>query len=115
MIIVAAAGNDAVEGVTYPAKYEGVIGVSSVDATGKHLYFSNRGEEVDLAAPGIGVTAAWTGNSFIDFSGTSASAPFVSGTLAMLLSENPALRPTEAVEIISSYANDAGFPGRDNP
>ncbi len=111
--VIAAAGNDAVEGVSYPARYEGVTAVSAVDAAERHLYFANRGEEVDIAAPGIGINAAWSEGKIVGFSGTSAAVPFISGAAASLMSQNPGMTPEEAVQILSNYADDAGAPGRD--
>ena len=113
--IVAAAGNDAVIGVTYPARYDGVLGVSAVDASGQHLRFVNQGTEIDLAAPGAGITAAWPGDDgVVAFSGTSAAVPFVSGAVAVLLSENQDLSAADAADILSRYSDDAGAPGKDN-
>ncbi len=112
-VLVAATGNEAVEGVTYPARYDGVVAVSAVDANGQHAYFANRGEEVTISAPGVGVTAAWSERDYIGFSGTSAAVPFISGAIAALLSENPGMTGSEAVDILVRYANDAGAPGRD--
>ncbi|MBT3192391.1 MAG: S8 family serine peptidase, partial [Verrucomicrobia bacterium] len=80
VVLVAAAGNGAVSGVLYPARYEGVIAVAAVDAAGRHLYFSNRGTEVSLAAPGAGVMAAHPEGFPISFTGTSAAVPLVAGT-----------------------------------
>ena len=57
VLVVASVGNDGGKGVTYPARYDGVIGVAAVDAKGSQAYFSNFGEGVDLAAPGAGVHA----------------------------------------------------------
>lgn len=111
--LVAAAGNDATEGLLYPARYEGVTAVSAVDAAGRHLYFANRGEEVDLAAPGVAVNAAAPGDSVAPFSGTSAAVPFVSGALAVLVSENNELTPVAATDILKLHSNDAGAPGAD--
>ena len=111
--LVAAVGNDGMERVAYPAKYEGVIAVSAVDASEQHTHFSNRGHEVDIAAPGIGIYAAWLGNQTVSFSGTSAAAPYVAGTLASLLSSDPSLTVTEAIEIVLSNTNDVGAPGVD--
>lgn len=112
-VIVAAVGNEAVEGVSYPAKYDGVIGVSAVDAAGRHMYFANRGNEVSVSAPGVGVKSAWSGNDFVGFSGTSAAVPFVSGAIAYLLSENPDMTAGEAAALLIKYADDAGAPGKD--
>ena len=112
-VLVGAAGNDAVEGVVYPAKYDGVLAVAAVDGVQRHLYFSNRGEEVDLAAPGVGVNAAGPEDGAILFSGTSAAVPFVSGAVAWLLSENPDMTAEDAVDLLLKYTDDAGAPGAD--
>jgi hypothetical protein len=113
-IVVAAVGNDGLEGVVYPARYNGVVAVTAVDAAGKHLFFANHGSEVALAAPGLGVTAAAPKEGSVSFSGTSAAVPFVSGALAALLSQNPQMTLGEAVEVLCKYSNDAGAPGKDS-
>jgi subtilisin family serine protease len=104
--IVAATGNDGVEGVQYPARYDGVLAVSGVDATERHLYFANRGEQVDLAAPGIGLSAAWGENRAAAFSGTSAAVPLVSGALAWLLAAKPGMTVEEAGRLLAEFADD---------
>jgi hypothetical protein len=114
VMIVASTGNDSVYGVSYPAAYPGVIAVTAVDANGRHLYFANRGEEVDLAAPGLGVDAAWTDGKIVSFSGTSAAVPFVSGALATLLSSSSQMTSSNAVAILLQYSNDTGEPGHDD-
>ena len=111
--IVAAAGNDALSGVSYPARYAPVIAVPAVDAKGEHLYFSNRGTELDVAAPGAGVAASRSEGDAILFSGTSAAAPFVAGAVAALLAEEPELEPDAIAELLTRYSNDTGAPGDD--
>lgn len=113
-VIVASAGNDAVEGVVYPAAYDSVVAVGAVDGSGQHVYFSNRGEEVDLTAPGVAVQAATPDGGTTDFSGTSASAPYVSGAIASLLSQDPAMTTGDAVDILVANADDRGAPGPDD-
>lgn len=113
VLIVAATGNDAAEGVSYPASYKDVIAVAGIDANGRHMYFSNRGEEVDIAAPGYGVFTTWDGDATVGFSGTSAAVPFVSGVAAGLRSENPSLTPADITEILRKYADEAGASGAD--
>lgn len=110
--IVAAAGNDAAATLQYPAAYPGVIAVGAVDALGQHADFSNRGA-VALAAPGVGVAFGITNTTFA-FSGTSASAPFVSGALAYLFAEDPGLTPEQALEILAATADDPGANGQDD-
>jgi subtilisin family serine protease len=112
-VVVAAVGNEAVEGVSYPARYEGVVAVSAVDAEGRHMYFANRGEEVTLAAPGVGVNAAWSDGKTMLFSGTSAAVPFVSGAVAALLSEDGSMTAADAISTLVRYTDDAGVAGRD--
>ncbi len=112
-VVVAAAGNDAVAGVLYPARYDGVVAVAAVDATPQHVYFSNRGTEIDIAAPGVGVRAAGEGEETVAFSGTSAAAPFVSGALAVVMSQEPGLAAADAAAILLAHSNDEGPPGPD--
>jgi len=97
----------------YPAAYEDVIAVAASDAQGEHLEFSNAGEAVDIAAPGLGVDAAWPNGQMVEFSGTSASAPFVSGAIAAVMAENPALTPNQAWALLRRFVNEAGAPGDD--
>lgn len=114
-LIIAAAGNNGIEGVAYPAANEGVIAVGAVDALGNHLDFSNRGEEVAISAPGYGVNTAWTGGQAASMSGTSFSTPVVTGAIAAIMTQygNGGLSPSQAWEKLSSYLNDAGEAGRD--
>jgi subtilisin family serine protease len=100
--------------VSYPAAYEGVLSVGSVDADRQHLYFSNRGPSVDVSAPGFGVVANWPGGKMVEVSGTSASTALVSGLVAALLSKEPALTGAKAVELLRQYADDTGSLGRDD-
>ncbi len=113
VLVVAAAGNDGVQGLSYPASYEGVISVGAVDAQGASMPFSNTGYPT-LSAGGYGVPAA--GNqpqSVIGFTGTSAAAPVISGMVAGILSDNPGMSPHQAVNLLEDYADDLGAPGVD--
>lgn len=108
-IVVAAAGNGSTCGgannLVYPAAYDHVISVTSVGANDNHeriLGNSNsthqHNSQVDICAPGYDVIAP-VGNSYVNVSGTSFAAPYVSGTIALMLSVNPCLT-FEAVENI---------------
>lgn len=112
-IIVAAAGNDGYAALGYPAAYEGVISVGSVDAANRHLQFSNTSADIDIVAPGYEVQAAWPDEQLVEFTGTSASAPYVSGAIAAVLSDEPNLTGQQAYEIVAGYTNDGGAPGVD--
>ena len=111
--VVASAGNDGYEASTYPARYDDVIGVTAVDATRQRAEFSNFGPGVDIAAPGVGLTSAWSGNEIVQFSGTSAAAPIAAGAVAALLSQELAAQPEDPPTILLSNADDTGIAGED--
>jgi hypothetical protein len=111
--VVAAAGNEAVNRVAYPAAYDGVVAVGSVDGDRQHLYFSNRGAAVDVVAPGFAVVADWPGGKKVEVSGTSGSTALVSGAIAAILAKEPNLTGKQAAGLLLQYANDTGGVGRD--
>ncbi len=113
VLMVAAAGNDGYNRMPYPAAYPEVLAVTAVDGSGQYARFPNQSKEIDFAAPGVGILTAKEDSGTILFSGTSAAAPFVSGTLASLISGTEALPPKEAVALLQRLLNDQGAPGAD--
>jgi len=111
--LVAAAGNDQADQLTWPAADPRVISVGAVDANGQQVIFSNSSPQLQITAPGLGLQTAWTDGARMLFSGTSGSAPIVSGALAALISQDPALSPAQAWGILQTHASDAGAPGAD--
>jgi minor extracellular protease Epr len=113
VLCIAAVGNEGGE-VQYPAKFRNVVGVSAIgkmntfpqdsihqEAQSKisssddsffFASFSNRGEEVDLCAPGVAVTSTIPGGLYSAWDGTSMACPHVAGVAAVALDNSPEIR-----------------------
>ncbi len=113
VVLVAAAGNDGASRPTWPAADPRVVSVGATDATGLLAPFSNSGPHLHLTAPGVGIQTAAPDNGSTVFSGTSASAPLVTGAIAALMSQTPGLTAARAVEILRNHSADGGAPGAD--
>jgi subtilisin family serine protease len=61
-----------------------VVSVAAIDATGAQAWFSNSGQGLTLAAPGVGIVSAYTANKLVIGSGTSQAAAITSGVAAYL-------------------------------
>jgi hypothetical protein len=85
LICVASAGNNGEDVVVYPAGLKNVMGVASTSDYGTRSSFSNYGPDVWVAAPGEGIVSTYPYGTYSAGWGTSFSAPFVSGTAALLV------------------------------
>ena len=112
IIAIAAAGNGGpMAQPMYPAAYPQVVAVTATDARGRAFRLANRGEYVDIAAPGVNVRHAQAGGGYAASSGTSYAVPFVTVAVARLLRVNT--EPEAMLDALYASAVDAGAPGRD--
>ena len=101
VVVVAAAGNESRSepGLTwYPAAYDGVLAVASVDPAGQPADDSNRGAWVDVGAPGVNlVSLSAGGDGFVSVSGTSFATAVASGVAALVRARFPGLTGPQVV------------------
>ena len=112
--VVVAAGNEA-DNTAYhcPAHISDCITVSAVNQNRQRAYFSNFGNAVDIAAPGVNINSAIPGGGYASLNGTSMATPHVSAAAAMLLCDNPGLSPSNVVSMLQNAATDLGASGWD--
>jgi len=128
VLVVAAAGNGGpTSDTTYPAGNDLTLAVTAIDQTSNAASFTQRGDYIDLAAPGVSIcstvrsdiavnvktTCAGADSPYNLKSGTSMAAAFVSGLAALMFSARPTLTAVQAREVLIATATDLGEPGRD--
>ena len=132
-IVVASAGNDGRRGLTYPARYDGVI---SVAASGLLRFngidyqatapFANFGGSVDFLAPGVSVLSTvperlcgqdgWncSDGPYASGNGSSFATPIVAGAVALVRAQHPELSPDFIVQLLLA-TRSAGATVADSP
>jgi subtilisin family serine protease len=109
VIMVAAAGNDNSDYPMYPAYYEHMISVAATNSNDEKASFSNYGDWVDIAAPGVDILSlraegTYLGTNYDDYttvaSGTSMACPHIAGACALLLSANPFITRDDVYDIL---------------
>jgi subtilisin family serine protease len=131
VILVAAAGNESMNtSWIYPANRHDVVAVGAVNHNLGLTWFSNFGPKTFIVAPGEEILSIKAKNTnmggcppkicpvvkkdYIVASGTSMSAPHVSGLIGLMLSRNHSLTPGQVRAILNQFSQDLGEEGRDN-
>ncbi|MFD7549272.1 type VII secretion-associated serine protease mycosin [Streptomyces sp. NPDC059816] len=92
IVVVASAGNDGLGGNvknTYPASEPGVLAVAASDRNNERAPFSQSGEFVGVAAPGVDMVSTVPGGGHCADNGTSFAAPYVAAVAALLRAKHP--------------------------
>ena len=137
---VFALGNNghAVGSANSPANHPQVLGVGATDTGDNVADFSTRGPapnlypwndpyywyrpdwnliKPDIVAPGVQIRSCWPGNQYQVLEGTSASAPHVTGSAAILCQKNPHLDPNALYNVLVRNTNaipqGAPYPNND--
>ena len=117
-VVVVAAGNSGVNvSNSVPANCNGVISVSATASDGSLASYSNYGSKVKISAPGgdfnkdVGIlstlntgTTVPVSDTYGYYQGTSMAAPHVTGVVSLMFSLDPALTPSQALQILQSTA-----------
>lgn len=137
VLVVVAAGNAGTDTADYgPAGLRSALTVAATDAADKQVGFSNWGQAVKIAAPGVDILSLRArrtdlnlatqvkdykaGSGFVGpeamyyrTHGTSFAAPFVSGVASLILSKNPSLTNVQVERMLLMSADDIEVPGWD--
>jgi thermitase len=126
VLIVASAGNDGTDEKFYPGAFDEVTAVGAVNADLSPAGFSNYGSWVDCSAVGVGVVSTFVSgvvppepkpdieditfgaNAWATWSGTSFTAPQISGAVAHLCTEDAGLSPKDAFARLVAGGPDRG-------
>lgn len=110
-VVVAAAGNDSTLLTTANSPY--IITASATDANDVRASWSNYGNLIDFAAPGVGIWTTSRGGSYGAVSGTSFASPTTAAVAALVMAANPGLPPADVEAVLQNSADDLGTAGWD--
>lgn len=119
-VVVCAAGNYAEKGVMFPAAYDECIAVGAYmsSVTRDRASFSAIGPELDFMAPGQEILSTFGEDKYAVMSGSSMAAPFISGVIALLLSnynkENKKITVAGIKELLKKHCVDVPSGGFNN-
>ncbi len=110
VVVVVAAGNDGDNACNYSPSDLGqsntILVVSASDYNDMRPLWANKGECVDVSAPGLSILSTWKGSltALASLSGTSMATPFVVGVVALVLQQRPTITVAETCALITTSA-----------
>ncbi len=110
VLILAAAGNSGCGScVAYPARNPMAMAVGALDWNGNVVSFSNKGNELEISAPGLAIWSTTPGGNYGSKSGTSMATPHVAGVAALVLSAQD-MSAAQLRQHLKDTAYDLGKP-----
>lgn len=119
VLLVASAGNSGcgtpTQQLGYPAQYDEVVGVGALGMSDIVASYSTCGLDLEITAPGSGVLSTWITGGYASLSGTSMSAPLVSGSAALVWAAIPTIGNKDLRCLLDLTADEVLYtaPGRD--
>ena len=114
IVMVAAAGNEGYEEPDLlPAGYPTAMAISAMDSNDDIASWSNYGDEIELAAPGVSIYSCYKRGKYTTMSGTSMACPHVSGVAALILAVHPGYSNNQVRQLLWNTAEDLGASGWD--
>ena len=104
-VVVAAAGNSGTQTVLYPANYPNVISVAATDSNDAKPSWSNYGNSIDVAAPGVSIYSTYKDGGYATYSGTSMATSYVSGAAVLVWSSGKCTTETCVDDLLQSTAD----------
>ena len=109
-LIFAGAGNDGTGNPQYPAAIPGVVAVAALKADGTHADFSNHGDHIALAAPGVDMPGRCSVDrtKYCAFDGTSHATAIASASAALIWSAHPEWTGNQVLRVMLQTAGHEG-------
>jgi len=110
-LVVKAAGNDGIDKGC--SNDPDIIDVSATDSSDALASFSNTGNEIDVAAPGVNIVTTDRSGGYASVDGTSFSTPLTASVIALIWAVDPTFTPAQVQQILFDSAVDLGTGGYD--
>ncbi|MDA1477774.1 S8 family peptidase [Bacillus changyiensis] len=112
IIVIASAGNTLGLSTDYPARYQNVISISSINKKLKRDPLAAKGK-IDFVAPGVQIPVITPKGELKTVNGTSFATAYVTGVVSNILSEHPEFEREDVLKVLKSTAKDLGKKGPD--